>query len=200
MRHLVQLVLQHSPTAVLLGLLLPLLSCVTVTTDKSRYDPGEPVGVSIMNTLSVPIYVLTGQTYCTIVTVQRSLDGEWKPEGPCQSFAPPGWLTIAPGDTTRIELKPRLAADQALASGRYRAKLTFRLGSINGQSSTVFSLEFLVSNAVATVNRDRKLARLISWRRTDDTGPSSRSGSAQSTDNLPPFSLWNFWSATLSRR
>ena len=121
-------------------------SAVKVSTDKSSYDPGEMIVVSIVNTLSVPIYALTGQTYCTIVTVQRSVDGEWKSEGPCQSYAPPGWVEIGAGGTTRIEVMPRLHADQPLASGRCRAQLTFKVGSTNGRSATVFSSEFLISN------------------------------------------------------
>lgn len=121
-------------------------SAVAVTTDKLRYAPGEMIVVKIVNTLFVPIYALTGQTYCTIVTVERSVDGGWKPEGTCQSYGPPGWVEIAAGGTNRIEVTPRLHGDQALDAGRYRVKLVFKVGSTNGRSDTVFSSEFLVSN------------------------------------------------------
>jgi hypothetical protein len=120
-------------------------SAVKVSTDKSSYDPGEMIAVSIVNTLSVPIYALTGQTYCTIVTVERSINSKWKSEGACQSYAPPGWVEIAAGATTKIEVMPRLPADQPLPAGRYRARLTFKVGSTNGRSATVLSSEVLIS-------------------------------------------------------
>lgn len=121
-------------------------SAVNVTTDRPVYDSGQMIVVTIVNTLSAPVYALTGQTYCTIVTLQRSVDGEWKSEGPCQSYAPPGWVKIAAGDTSRIEVMPSVPADQPLPVGRYRAQLTLRVGSSSGQSATVFSPEFLISN------------------------------------------------------
>ena len=150
-------VTQPRCTAVLLAVVLSLLrlpaagaetvsSAVAVTTDKSGYNPGEMIVVTIVNALSVPIFALTGQTYCTIVTVQRSVDGEWKSEGTCQSYAPPVWVEIAAGGTTRVEVMPGLPADQPLAAGRCRAKLTFKVGSTNGRRATVLSSEFLISN------------------------------------------------------
>lgn len=122
-------------------------SPVQVTTDQAVYRPGQPVVVKIANGLATPIYALSGQTYCTIVTVQRYVDSEWKPEGACQSYAPPGWVEIAAGGTTRVEVMSHVHADQSLPAGRCRAKLTFRVGSTSGQSSAVFSPEFLISNA-----------------------------------------------------
>jgi hypothetical protein len=120
---------------------------VKASTDKSNYHPGETIIVAIANTLSLPIYALTGQTYCTIVTVERIIDSEWNSQGACQSYAPPGWVKIASGTTTRIEVMPRLPNDQPLAAGRCRVKFTFKVRSTNGRSDTVFSSEFLIRNA-----------------------------------------------------
>jgi len=145
-------------TAVLLAVVLSILclpaasgesvsSAVAVITDKSAYDQGEMIEVTIMNTLPAPIYALTGQTYCTIVTLQRNVDGAWKPEGPCQSYAPPGWVKIAAGATTRVQVKPGLPADQPLPAGRYQAKVTFNAGSTSGRPASAQSSEFLVNVA-----------------------------------------------------
>src|SRR5260370_18252387 len=87
-------------------------SAVKVSTDKSNYDFGKKMVVTIANTLSVPIFALTGQTYCTILTRPRISDSEGNSQGPCQSYGPPGWVKIASGPTTRIELWPRLPADK----------------------------------------------------------------------------------------
>jgi hypothetical protein len=123
------------------------VSTVQVTTDKLNYRPAEPIIVSIVNPLSVPIYALSGQTYCTIVTAQRSEDGQWSAEGRCLAFAPPGWTEIVPGGRTPVEVKPRLAFDRPLAPGRHRVLFTFNIGSPGGSSATVFSPEFLISDA-----------------------------------------------------
>ncbi len=123
------------------------LSAVQVTTDKSSYGLGEPIVVTIVNSLSVPIYALSGQTYCTIVTVQRSEDGRWSTERRCLAFAPPGWTEIVPGRRTPVEVKSGLAFDRPLAPGRHRVLFTFNIGSPGGSSATVFSSEFLISDA-----------------------------------------------------
>jgi hypothetical protein len=121
-------------------------SPVYVTTDKSSYRSGESIIVNVVNSLSVPIYALTGQTYCTIVTVQRSVEGQWSAEGRCLVFAPPGWVEIAAGGHTVVEVRPRLPSDRPLAPGRYRVMLSFKAGSTSGPSATVFSSEFLISD------------------------------------------------------
>jgi len=120
---------------------------VHVTTDKSNFRSGDPIVVTIVNSLSVPIYALTGQTYCLIVTMQRSIEGQWSAEGRCLVFAPPGWVEIAADGHTLVEVKPHLPSDQPLAPGRYRVMLTFKEGSTSGPSATVFSSEFLISDS-----------------------------------------------------
>ena len=158
MRHQTSCLMQFRGTTVLFAVVLSILclpaagresvsSAVVVTTDKSAYDQGEMIEVTITNTFSAPIYALTGQTYCTIVTLQRNVDGAWKPEGPCQSYAPPGWVKIAAGATTRVQVKAGLPADQPLAAGRYQAKLTFNVGSTSGRPASAVSSEFLINVA-----------------------------------------------------
>lgn len=120
-------------------------SSVQVTNNKSSYAPLEPIVVTVVNGLSVPIYALTGQTYCTIVTVQRSVNGQWNPEGRCLVAGPPGWVSIAPGDRTVVDVRPRLPSDQPLASNRHRVVFTFKPESTEGTNITVFSAEFRIS-------------------------------------------------------
>jgi hypothetical protein len=123
------------------------LSSVQVTTNKTSYSFLEPVVVTIVNGLSFPIYALTGQSYCSIVTVQRNLNGKWNPEGRCMVAGPPGWLSIAPGERTVVDVRPRLPSDQPLASNRHRVAFTFKAKSTDGTSSTVFAAEFLIISA-----------------------------------------------------
>jgi hypothetical protein len=119
---------------------------VQVTTDKSSYRTAEPIVATVVNGLSVPIYALSGRTYCTIVTLQRSEDGQWSAEGRCLVSGPPGWVAIPAGGRTLVEVKPRLPADRPLAPGRHRAMLSFNVGSTTGASATVFSSEFVISD------------------------------------------------------
>jgi len=122
------------------------VSAVRVTTDKASYGTGQSIVVTIVNGLSVPIYALSGQTYCTIVTIQRHTDGQWGAEGRCLSYTPPGWVDIAARGSTLVEVRPRLPSDRPLGPGRYRAVLTFAVGSTTGPSATAFSSDFLISD------------------------------------------------------
>jgi hypothetical protein len=102
--------------------------------------------VTVDNPLAVPIYALTGQTYCTIVTVQGRVDGQWNPEGRCIVGGPPGWREIPPQQLTRVEVKPTLPADEPLAPNQYRVVFTFRAKSTTEASVTVVSAEFVVAD------------------------------------------------------
>ena len=128
-------------------------SFVQVTTSSLTYGLSEPVVVTIVNGLSVPIHALTGQTYCTIVTVQRNVNGEWNPEGRCLAAGPPGWVSIAAGDRTVVDVRPRLPSDRPLAPNRHRIMFTFRQNSTENLSRTVFSAEFRIAGAGSVPSR-----------------------------------------------
>jgi hypothetical protein len=54
------------------------LPAVWVTTDRHSYRRGEPILVTIYNTLSMPIYVLPEQAHCLIASVQHLETGRWE--------------------------------------------------------------------------------------------------------------------------
>lgn len=120
-------------------------SRVSVSTNLPTYTLGETIIVTIRHDLAVPIYALTGQTYCTIVTIQRQVAAEWIAEGRCLAFGPPGWIEIPPNAPSAVDVRPRLPSDRALAPGRHRVVFAFRVGSSSGAVATVFSPEFLIS-------------------------------------------------------
>jgi hypothetical protein len=119
---------------------------VGVTTDKSSYRPGEPIVVTVDNQLSVPVYALTGQTYCTVVTAERRVDDAWTAAGRCMVGGPPGWREIPSQQLTRVEVKPGIALDEPLPLGRYRIVFTFRPKSTAEPSATVTSKEFVIAS------------------------------------------------------
>jgi hypothetical protein len=118
---------------------------VGVTTDKFSYRPGEPIVVTLDNQLSVPVYALTGQTYCTVVTAERRVDDAWTTENRCMVGGPPGWREIPPLQITRVQVKPGIALDEPLPPGRYRVVFTFRPKSTGEPSATVTSKEFIIA-------------------------------------------------------
>jgi hypothetical protein len=119
---------------------------VGVTTDKSSYRPGEPIVVTVDNQLSVPVYALTGQTYCTVVTAERRVDDAWRAEGRCMVGGPPGWREIPPQQLTRVEVNPGIALDEPLPPGRYRVVFTFRPKSTAEPSAAVIAKEFIIAS------------------------------------------------------
>jgi len=121
-------------------------SSVQIASDKSNYRQGEVVLVQIKNDLASSIYALSGQTYCTIVTVERFVNEQWNAEGRCRVLGPPGWVEIAASDTLSVKIKPILPSDQILTPGRHRAKLTFNVGSRSGSTQTGFSSDFKINN------------------------------------------------------
>jgi hypothetical protein len=120
-------------------------SGVEVATDKSDYQVGESIVVTITNPLSDAIYALTGQSYCTIVSAQRLVNDEWQLAGTCAAATPPEYLEIAPHSETVVKLAPQLAVDQALAGGEYRIRFIYRTGSRDGPDATAFSSPFTIS-------------------------------------------------------
>jgi hypothetical protein len=119
---------------------------IQLATNKSNYRKREVVLVQIKNDMAFPIYTLSGQTYCTIITVERFVNEAWSVEGRCRVLGPPGWVEIAAGGTSLVEIKPILPSDQVFIPGRYRAKLTFNVGSKTGSTQTCFSSDFQINN------------------------------------------------------
>jgi hypothetical protein len=70
--------------------LAPGLEGVAIATDHNVYGTGDVVVVTVHNGLQIPIFGLTGRTYCTIVSVQRKEDRAWREQGGCLAGAPPG--------------------------------------------------------------------------------------------------------------
>jgi hypothetical protein len=120
-------------------------SDVQVSTDKSRYAHGETVVVTVMNARGDSLYALTGKTYCSILSVERRVNGVWTAEGPCMVLGPPGWIEIKPQQAMRVELKPRLPDDLPLAPDRHRVVFAFRAKTTTAPTETRLSSEFDVS-------------------------------------------------------
>lgn len=120
---------------------------VVVTTDKLSYQFRDTIIVTITNNLSVSIYAVAGQTYCTIVSLERRSDDQWHREGACAVGAPPGFMAVAAGAQRRVEVAPATAFDRHLVPGSYRVAFSFFIGSTAGPQETVHSPDFVISGS-----------------------------------------------------
>jgi hypothetical protein len=75
---------------------------VSVATDKARYAVGESVRVTVRNASSRPIYAPLGQSFCTIITLQREEGGLWATEGACDGATPTALAIAAQGSVTGV--------------------------------------------------------------------------------------------------
>jgi hypothetical protein len=105
---------------------------VRVTTDKASYCLEEAIGVSIANRLDQPVFATSGQSYCTIVSLQRQQGDDWTMIGSCIAGAPPANISIAANAVLSFSLKPGRYDYEALEAGNYRISFTYGIGSIEG--------------------------------------------------------------------
>lgn len=79
---------------------------VRVTTDKLSYRSGELIVVTISNDLATIIYAPPGQTYCSVVSVQRLEAGRWVTAGSCAAGGRALFVTVGPKREMRGVLGP----------------------------------------------------------------------------------------------
>jgi hypothetical protein len=108
-----------SPTAaatIPAALITPVLpnEAVFVEVGASSFARATPIRATIQNRLSGPVYGLSGQSFCTILDVQKLEGGEWKSQARCVAGAPPVPIRIEPNSDIVIELEPKLANEQPL--------------------------------------------------------------------------------------
>ena len=80
------------------------LPAVHVLTDKATYARGERIIVTIHNELGTFLYSPSGQTYCSVISVQQLEAGKWVAKESCVTPVPsdpPSVIAIAPQSRTR---------------------------------------------------------------------------------------------------
>jgi hypothetical protein len=115
-----------------------------VEADRSAYDFGDPIIVTVGNDLAHPIYATSGQTYCSIVTLEKRTGEGWQRVGRCVAGAPPGFVQIAAGDRVQVELSPLPFADEPIAPGRYHVRFTYSFERGAGPYTATYSDELTV--------------------------------------------------------
>ena len=120
-------------------------SRVFLERDKREYGQNDTIAVTVTNDLDLGITTFDQQTFCSILKLERQIDGEWKDvEKGCFSTVPSTDMTIEPH--TELIVKLRSPSTGLLPSGTYRASLVFTVGeSFNfGKSFVAASPPFRV--------------------------------------------------------
>jgi hypothetical protein len=119
---------------------------VTVTVDKTHYAPTDTITVTIFNGLAASVSTTDHQTNCTMVTLERSVNGAWQTIAPCRLMTPTRVVPIPPGATTQ-----RLGST-AWPVGTYRVVFHYSTepdaaptqGATPGQGGVVYSANFTI--------------------------------------------------------
>ena len=113
---------------------------VTLKVDATLYSPGDPVVVTLSNQGQESVFFPDHLTNCTVIEVQRQINGNWTEVNPCLLRIATREHHLNAGQHLNVELKT--VTDMV---GRYRATLTYSVGESGGPSVTIHSPEFLVA-------------------------------------------------------
>ena len=114
---------------------------VTIRTIKDSFRSGGPIVAVIRNERSTSITATSGQSSCTIATLQRRSGDEWQTEGHCEEGAPPGNIPVEPESHLRVEIGGN-DGDERFPVGTYRAVFTYRLGNSERPTYVSYSKTF----------------------------------------------------------
>lgn len=120
----------------------------------ARYSASDVITVTIHNGTSRTAYAMAHFTDCSIILVQRNVEGSWVPLNQCADGNPHPFVSqIGPGTETAVQLTSSSASSDAQASatsgwpaGIYRAELTYTSSQSAAFSggATIYSTIFVV--------------------------------------------------------
>ncbi|HEU5440102.1 MAG TPA: hypothetical protein VFU88_12510 [Ktedonobacterales bacterium] len=130
-------------------------STVALTIGQAHYSSSASIGVTIHNAGSTTVYAREQSTNCSMVSLQRLVNGTWQPVYPCLDGRPHTTLGyVAPGAAVPVELVPQSAGSvegggsggASWPAGTYRAALSYTTSQSTafGQGTLVYSSTFAV--------------------------------------------------------
>jgi hypothetical protein len=121
---------------------------VVVRSDRNEYSTTDPIIGSVTNGTRAPIVTTDYHTGCTILELQRLVNGVWQPGPPCNTFRPTRPVVIQPGETVRVVIP----AEPQRAPGEYRLALEYfapdKDGNPAGDPKFAYSSVFVLRNSV----------------------------------------------------
>ena len=121
---------------------------VGVTTDRCQYEGSDAIVVTITNNLASTIYVTDHHTDCSVIILQKDVNGIWSNQVRCPSGILTRNIPIQPHSTLRQTLHPSQGYGAALSwpSGTYRLYLPYatKAGAASSTAQT-FSTTFTIA-------------------------------------------------------
>lgn len=128
---------------------------VRIATDHSVYKPTDAIAVSVLNTLSQPIYALDTRSGCSILDLQMQVNGQWQAAtvARCPLGRPAMIVTIASQNRYTVTIRSTFGmpgtSGVTFPTGTYRLLLTYSTTSdgrsITANGVTIMSETFTVS-------------------------------------------------------
>jgi hypothetical protein len=113
----------------------PTPGAVTLRLGQAHAGVTDTVSVTVVNSLPPPILVEDHQSECTVVTLERQVDGGWLMVAPCQLETPTLLQSIRSGATQTVTLRPAGGPQPRVwQAGMYRFALSYSAGE-EGQTS-----------------------------------------------------------------
>jgi hypothetical protein len=122
---------------------------VAVAVDEPHYTPADTIVVSIHNGLATPLFARDERSDCTLVDLERWVNGVWQIQAPCVNMQPaPRVVQLTPGTVLTQQLAPGQSdsSGDGWSVGTYRITFAY-VTSANqpfGQSTVVYSASFVV--------------------------------------------------------
>ena len=122
---------------------------VTLALGKPQYAPADTIVVTVHNDLATPIFARDERSDCTLVDLERWVNGSWQIEAPCVNMVPrPTIIQLAPGAVLTQQLAPGQSDSSggAWSAGTYRIAFAYVTSADQpfGQSKVVYSAGYTI--------------------------------------------------------
>lgn len=121
---------------------------VRVVVESGEYRSSDTIFAWAGNGLGRCIYVMDHRSDCSIIVLERQVNGAWQPQANCQLATPTRTLILPPMQATFIRLMPPATGAQpgVWQSGTYRVAFSYRLDQTGtGQPVEVVSDTFTIT-------------------------------------------------------
>ncbi len=114
---------------------------VTLRTDALSYRSSDTISVTVSNQRSQTIHFLDHRTNCTVVLLQRNVNGSWESLNLCKLMIVTRVHTLEPGQSLLVKL---IAPANQWLPGLYRINLSYEASQDSSYMITIYSAVFHV--------------------------------------------------------
>jgi len=118
---------------------------VTLGVGATSYHPDATFEVTLSNRDNQTIYFADQLTNCSVILLQRQVNGNWEDMDNCGLGILSAWHTLDPGKQLTVKLAPH--AGEHWPAGLYRARVRYRPSNNFSSLITIYSAGFEVLQA-----------------------------------------------------